>query len=106
MNYLEPTATELQREAATTRRLLERVPEKALGWKPHEKSMTLGRLAGHIAELLGLFGAILGQDELDFSTGDYKPVVATSVNQLVEMFDNNVSKATDLLKSQSDEHLM
>ena len=42
---------ELQHEAAGTRRLLERVPEDKLAWRPHEKSMTLGRLAGHICEL-------------------------------------------------------
>ena len=42
---------EFDHEMATTRRTLERVPDDKLGWKPHEKSMSLGRLASHIAEM-------------------------------------------------------
>jgi uncharacterized damage-inducible protein DinB len=68
--------------------------------------MPLGRLAGHVAELTGWIAAILTQDELDFATANYKPVVATSVAELLEMFDKNLSTATDLLKTQTDEHLM
>ncbi|MEA2488943.1 MAG: hypothetical protein QOH21_735 [Acidobacteriota bacterium] len=51
MTVAEAFAAELTREAATTRRVLERVPEERLGWKPHEKSMSLGQLAYHIASL-------------------------------------------------------
>ena len=50
---------EYDHEMATTRRLLERVPESALGWKPHDKSMTLGQLAGHIANIPYWGSAIL-----------------------------------------------
>jgi uncharacterized damage-inducible protein DinB len=51
MALAEAFAAELTHEAATTRRVLERVPEEHLGWKPHEKSMSLGQLAYHIASL-------------------------------------------------------
>ena len=44
---------EFDQEMTTARKTLERIPEDKLGWKPHEKSMTLGRLAGHVAELAG-----------------------------------------------------
>ena len=44
---------EFDHEMANTRKALERVPEEKFGWKPHEKSMTLGRLATHVAELTG-----------------------------------------------------
>ena len=42
---------ELEQEAATTRRVLERVPEDKLSWKPHDKSMSLGQLAQHVAQI-------------------------------------------------------
>jgi len=51
MNLAEPLAMELAHEARTTRRLLERIPAEKLGWKPHPRSMTLGRLAMHLSEI-------------------------------------------------------
>ena len=53
MGINQSLLAELQQEAPTTRRLLERLPASALTWKPHDKSMTLGRLASHVAELTG-----------------------------------------------------
>jgi uncharacterized damage-inducible protein DinB len=107
MGLSEPIAAELQREAATTRRMLERVPEEKLEWRPHEKSMTLGRLAGHIAELPSLVAATLTQDEVDFAAGNYQPFVASNVAGLLEKFDQNVAQAAELLKSKADdEHLL
>jgi uncharacterized damage-inducible protein DinB len=103
MNYLEPTAAELQREAATTRKLLERVPEDSLAWKPHEKSMTLGRLAGHIAELPSLIVPAVTQDELDFAAGTFVSFTPTSVGELVEKLDKTVAAAVEALKQPIDE---
>src|SRR5262250_883623 len=105
MGLNQTVLMELQQEAKITRRLLERVPEGALGWKPHEKSMTLGRLASHVAELPGLIELILKQDELDFALGAYKPLVATNVAELLEMFDKCISRASDQLKTATDEQL-
>jgi uncharacterized damage-inducible protein DinB len=96
---------ELKQEGETTRRLLERVPEAALEWKPHEKSMTLGRLAGHVAQLPGLIGLIVGQAELDFASGIYKPFTATNTSELLEVFDKSLSIATDSLETATDEQL-
>jgi uncharacterized damage-inducible protein DinB len=103
MNYLEPTAVELQREAATARKLLERVPEDSLSWKPHEKSMTLGRLAGHIAELPSLIVPAVTQDELDFAAGAYVPFAPSSVGELVEKLDKTVAAAVEVLNKPIDE---
>jgi uncharacterized damage-inducible protein DinB len=105
MRVSEQLAAELQYEAATTRKMLERVPEESFGWKPHEKSMALGRLAGHIAELPTLVAPVLKQKELDFSTGDFKPFIPSSVAELLEKFDLNVSNAVELLKSNPDDGL-
>ena len=105
MSICEPLAAELQREAATTRKMLERVPEDKFGWKPHEKSMPLGRLAGHVAELPTLVAPVLKQDELDFATGNFQPLNPSSVAELLERFDGNVAAAAELLKDQTDERM-
>jgi uncharacterized damage-inducible protein DinB len=105
MGLNESILAELKQEAKVTRRLLERTPQEVLTWRPHEKSMTLGRLAGHIAELPTLLTAILTQDELDFATANFKPAVPNSTSELLEIFDKNISTASDLLQSQSDERL-
>lgn len=102
MSICAPLAAEMRQEAKTTRRLLERVPEASFDWKPHEKSMTLGRLAAHVAELPELIIPALTQDELDFASGDFKPFNPTSAAELLEKFDRNVEAAASLLEKQPD----
>jgi uncharacterized damage-inducible protein DinB len=106
MGMGEPLAAELKQEAATTRRLLERVPEDKLDWRPHEKSMTLGRLAGHVAELPSLLGPVVGADELDFASGEYKPFNAASVAEILEKFDKNIADGVEGLKGMADERAL
>jgi uncharacterized damage-inducible protein DinB len=106
MSLSEPIAAELQREAATTRRMLERVPEGKLAWRPHEKSMTLGRLAGHIAELPSLVASVVTRDEVDFAEGNFQPFTASNSAELLERFDKNIAAAVEALKGQPDEHLL
>src|SRR5436305_12846235 len=105
MSVCGALAAELKHEAATTRRMLERVPEDKVGWRPHEKSMALGRLAGHIAELPTLVAPALKQDELDFAAGSFQPFSPSSVAELPEKFARNVAAAAELLKSQTDERM-
>ena len=68
MSYAQTILPEFDQEMATTRKILERVPEGKNDWKPHAKSMTLGRLAGHVAELPGWGVTTLRQTELDFAS--------------------------------------
>lgn len=103
MNLNEPLLAELQIEAETTRKMLERVPQDALAWKPHEKSRTLGEIAAHIANLPGLFIATLNQDEFD--RYDYKAATDT-VADILDTFDRNISNALEVLKTQSNERLL
>ena len=103
MSICAPLAAEMRQEAKTTRRLLERVPEASFDWKPHEKSMSLGRLAAHVAELPELVIPALTQPELDFASGGFKPFVPTTTAELLEKFDRNVEAAAGLLEKQSDE---
>jgi uncharacterized damage-inducible protein DinB len=105
MNICGPLAAELQQEAKTSRRILERVPEESFGWKPHAKSMSLGRLAGHVAELPSLIVPALTADELDFASGDFKPFEPESTAGLLEKFDHNVETAAGLLEKQPDERM-
>jgi uncharacterized damage-inducible protein DinB len=106
MSLIDPVLAELAHEAATTRRLLERVPGQHLAWKPHEKSMTLGRLATHIAELPGWVGSIVDKDEFDVGTSGYVPPTLGSAAEIVAMFDRNVAAATEALKRQSNDRLL
>lgn len=93
---------ELQHEAATTRKILERIPAEKFDWKPHEKSMAFGQLATHVADMFGWFPATLETDELDFSKGYDQPKPATT-EDLVNIFDKNVAAAIETLKNTSDE---
>ena len=100
---------EFDAEMAATRRTLERIPEDKLGWKPHEKSMLLGRLAGHIAELPGMGVSVLKDDVLDFANrpaGELarKPTVAESQKHVLELFDKNVAALRTAIERASDEH--
>jgi uncharacterized damage-inducible protein DinB len=104
MKLTEPMIAELQHEAATTRKMLERVPQESLSWQPHEKSMTLGRLASHIAMLPGVFIAKLNQDEVDRS--EIKPLPTDNIAAILESFDQNISGSLELLKTESEERLL
>jgi uncharacterized damage-inducible protein DinB len=106
MNLIDPVLSELAHEAGTTRRLLERVPAQRLTWAPHKKSMTLGRLATHIAELPGWVGSIVEKDEFDIGTSGYVPPTLATVGEIVAMFDKNVAMATENLKRQGNDRLL
>jgi len=99
---------EFDHEMATTRRLLERVPEAEFAWKPHERSMALGQLAGHIANLPHWCSATLGSTvfDLDSIPFDPRPRLPASRRALIEEFDGKVSAARSLLASASDGELL
>lgn len=104
MNLTEQILTEIRQEAATTRKMLERVPQESFAWQPHEKSMTLGRLAAHVAGLYGTWlKTALSQDEFDLVNS--LPLKADSVSDILKAFDQNVADAIELLQNQADERL-
>jgi uncharacterized damage-inducible protein DinB len=94
--------TEFDEEVKKTRTMLERVPAGKGDFAPHEKSMTLGRLAPHVAELAGFGLAVLTQPGLDFSQGTYAPLPFESAAQLVRVFDEGTAKVRVALKGASD----
>ncbi|WP_040952198.1 DinB family protein [Gorillibacterium massiliense] len=84
-------------ELATTRRILERLPEEHISWKPHVKSMTLGGLATHLINLLNWQIAIFLYPEFDLSTVPLRREALIKREDLLEEFDANVSKLEKLL---------
>lgn len=100
---------EFDNEMATTRSLLERVPEDRAGFKPHEKSTALGALAGHIANLVGLAPRIVSLTEVDMNPPGgpgFKPPQLTTSAALMESFDANVARAREAIAAATDEELM
>lgn len=96
---------ELKFEKISTRKLLERVPMDKTDWKPHEKSMSLGRLASHVAEIPGWITHTLKQDELNFKTGEWNPVVFKTTDEMLEFFDKNVSEGLAALAETEDDKM-
>jgi uncharacterized damage-inducible protein DinB len=97
---------EFDREMRTTRRLLERVPEDRLSWQPHSKSMTLGRLATHIAEIPQWAKMIISDSVFELDPGSYVPKTAASREELLNTFDDCVASARALIASASDAELL
>ena len=95
---------EFDHEMATTRRLLERLPEAEFAWKPHDKSMALGKLAGHIANLPSWCTATLGSTvfDLDDLPPDLRPPLPASRAALLEEFDAKVGAARNQLTATTD----
>lgn len=90
---------DLESELAATRRVLERVPDDKLDWKPHAKSMSLGALAKHIVDVTGLQFLSLTTDEFDYLAGGPRSKEAGSRQALLDSFDKNAAAVTNAVKS-------
>lgn len=101
MPLMDPLIMELDREAATTRKLLERVPDDKLDWRPHAKSTPIGKLAMHIAVLPGRFGERLAADGFDVSKAT-PPPPPTKTADILKTFDESVSSAKKALATMDD----
>jgi len=105
MPIVDALLPEFDREMATTRKLLERVPEDRLSWKPHAKSMSLGELATHVANLPSWGEITINRSEIDLAAGG-RAALAASRNELLATFDRNVAAARAVLTGRSDAELM
>ena len=94
---LEPMANEIQQEAAVTRRVLERIPEEKLSWKPHPKSMSLGQLALHVANIPGGISRIAQLDGFDASQANFDPAPPNNVDEIFTAFDASLKAAEEYL---------
>jgi uncharacterized damage-inducible protein DinB len=96
---------EFDHEMQTTRRTLERVPEDKLGWKPHDKSMSLGALATHLATINQWTEAVMGMDSFDVATAPPTQELK-SRDQILKTFDDNVAIARKAIANTSDTDMM
>jgi uncharacterized damage-inducible protein DinB len=103
MNLNEPLIIELEMEAKTTRAMLERLPAEHLGWKPHEKSRSLGEVAAHIANIPGMFITTL--DRASFDRFEYRADTG-SVEAILATHDRNIAASVKVLKSLNDLQLL
>jgi uncharacterized damage-inducible protein DinB len=88
---------DLDRELANTRRILERVPMDRADWKPHAKSMSLGDLASHLANLPQFGTTMVQTDELDMAAGFDNPPPATSSAELLARFDERAATMREVV---------
>jgi uncharacterized damage-inducible protein DinB len=102
MSFSQTLFPEFAEEMKNTRKILECVPDGKFDYQPHPKSMTLGRLATHVAELPSWISYTLDVEELDLQP-DFKPRYCTSRAELLEMFDKEVATASDKIAAATDE---
>ena len=101
MSIADSILPELQQEAATTRRVLERVPNDKLGWKPHSKAMSLGQLALHVATIPGNVSGMIAMDEFQVPPSfDQAPAASTA--ELLPALEKSIAGATAMLKNLTD----
>ncbi len=109
MKLGEALLPEFDYEMAGTRKLIERIPERALAWKPHEKSMSMIGLATHLADLLTWGSMTIDQESYDMApagSGPRRVEAAVSVKEALARFDANVAKARAAIANATNERLL
>lgn len=105
MRIADVWLAEFDHEMATTRKVLERLPDDNWDYKPHPKSMSQKQLAVHLANIPSWAKMIMGQDELDMS-GPYTPPTAENLAELLAKFDAWRDEAREVVAAVEDEALL
>ena len=105
LGLLDQCLSEFDREIGVTRRVLARVPGDRLSWGPHPRSMTLGRLATHIASLPGWLPQILNETTFDLASLPATTVVDETAAAILARFDSGVADARGALRESTDARL-
>ena len=106
MSLIQMFLKEMDREAQTTRKMLERVPDDKYDWKPHEKSMSVRQLATHIAELPSWASMVLTTDELDFASSPYQQKTINNTKDLLAYFESSLADGRTQLEKATDNELV
>lgn len=93
----EAMTNEIEQEAATTRRVLERVPEDKFGWKPHPKSMSLGQLAMHVATIPDVISQMAREDVFEPNPANFTPQIPKTREDILAALDSGVKTARSYL---------
>ena len=105
MALIDTMLQELQEEAKTTRRVLERVPENQLDWRPHQKARTLGQLAMHVAIVPGGVAEFVASPS-PVQAPDFSDPMLNTASELVPTLDQSIAKARRVLGGMEDAELM
>ena len=105
MSIADTFLQEFEREAVTTQRFLERLPEDQLSWKPHEKSMSAGQLSLHIAIVPQQVIAMAALDEMDMSDIGGGPAEPENKQQILDTHQQSVEKMREVLPTLSDDQM-
>jgi uncharacterized damage-inducible protein DinB len=105
MSQKDAFIAELKHEAVNTRRMLEHVPQDKFAWKPHDKSMSIGRLSAHIAEIPVWINRTLEAGEFDFATASMVRNTYENTAALLKVFEEKQAAAVVALQDASDEIL-
>ena len=103
MRLADSVIAELELEAGATRRVLERIPEDKLGWRPHPKSMSLGQLALHVASTPAGVAKIASMDAMGAPDFGQQRAEPTSKAEVLETFERSLGAAKEFLQSLDDE---
>jgi len=106
MSIIPLLLKELDQESKTTSKMLSRIPVDKYDWKPHEKSMTIRRLATHIAELPSWITMGLNTSEMDFSKTPYAPPSINNTAELMDLFKRMLEDGRASLSKASEEDLV
>ena len=104
MPIVDSMLMEMEQEAHATRKLLERVPQDKLSWKPHAKSFSLGQLAMHVARIPGGVSGMAAQDVYEMP--QFQQPEATSRAEMLETFEQGLTTAKEILSQMDDQKLM
>ena len=102
MSFSQTLLPEFDEEMKNTRKILECVPDGKFDFQPHSKSMTLARLASHVAEMPGWGNTTLDTELLEFGP-EQKPRIAQTRAELLEMFDRDAAKLRGKIEAATDE---
>jgi uncharacterized damage-inducible protein DinB len=106
LKFTDVLLAEFDREAGLTRRVLVRVPADRLEWRPHEKSMTLGRLVTHLAELPGWAASLVAATEYDLANRPSTAETDVTLEAALARFDANVAAVRQAIVTRTDGELL
>lgn len=106
MSIVDGILQEFEQEAGLTRKVLERAPEEKWDWKPHEKSMSMGKLASHLAENPLWAAVTMNTDFLDVTSGAYTPFMAKDRADLLDTFAAKLAEAKQAMAGAPDSRLL